>query len=100
MTRLVPVLFHWTGAPPAWQGAWGDWRRDLGKALPPMREHLAQGERNLSRLQNYEGAYNAQISANGQGVVFVLLHGDSSEELVVSDGAQQPFKVFLPLARR
>ena len=58
------------------------------------------GERNLSRLQNNEGAYNAQISANGQWVVFELLHSDSSEELVVSDGAQQSFKVFVPLARR
>ena len=58
------------------------------------------GERNLSRLQNYEGAYGAQISANGQWTVFELQHSDSSEELVVSDGAQQPFKVFVPLARR
>ena len=58
------------------------------------------GERNLSRLQDYEGAYNAKISANGQWTVFELQHSDSTSELVVSEGAQQPFKVFLPLARR
>jgi Tol biopolymer transport system component len=65
------------------------------------------GQRNLSRLEGYDGVTQYQVSPDGQWIAFaVSLHNGSGEtigyQLRASDGTEPPpvFRTFLPVAQR